>query len=200
MKRSKLKDLTLHITDGEHSTVIDTPNSSYYLLSNKNIVDGHIQITQEDRVISKDTFDKINRRTMLDKGDVVVSTVGTIGKVAIIKENPTFEFQRSVGIIKCNSTLLLPEYLMYYLNLSSVQNRLKALSKGAIQKCLFINDLEDFIIDYPESIEKQKEIVKSLINIDGQIERNNAMVQKLLSFVYTICCISHKKGELQYAY
>ena len=179
MKRSKLKDLTLHITDGEHATVVDTPNAPYYLLSNKNIVDGNIVITKEDRTISKITFDKINRRTLLDKGDVVVSTVGTIGKVALIKNEPNFEFQRSVGIIKCNSALLLPEYLMYYLNLSFVQNRLKRLSKGAVQKCLFINDLEDFIIDYPESIEKQKGIVKSLINIDSQIERNNAMVQKL---------------------
>ena len=39
MKRSKLKEITLHITDGEHATVEDTSNGSYYLLSNKNIQD-----------------------------------------------------------------------------------------------------------------------------------------------------------------
>ena len=199
MKRSKLKDLTIHITDGEHSSVIDTPATNYYLLSNKNIIDGNIVITEEDRTISKTVLDKINKRTLLSEGDVIISTVGTIGKTAIIKEKPFFDFQRSVGIIKCNSEKLLPEYLFYYLNLPTTQNRLKALSKGAIQKCLFINDLEDFIIDYPENIKKQKEIVKSLMNIDNQIERNNIMIQKLQTFVYTICCISHKKGELRYA-
>ena len=185
MKRSKLKEITLHITDGEHATVEDTSNGSYYLLSNKNIVDGNIVINDEDRKISEKTYNKINRRTLLDKNDIVISTVGTIGKIALIKEKPNFEFQRSVGIIKCNSDVLLPEYLMYYLNLSDVQNRLRSLSKGAVQKCLFIKDLEDFIIDYPDSVEKQRDIIKSLVNIDIQIERNNAMVQKLQDLAQT---------------
>ena len=199
MKRSKLKDLTMHITDGEHSSIVDTPDTNYYLLSNKNIIDGNIIITKEDRTISKTVLDKINKRTLLSKGDVIISTIGTIGKTAIIKEKPFFDFQRSVGIIKCNPEKLLPEYLFYYLNLSTVQNRLKALSKGAIQKCLFINDLEDFIIDYPENIKKQKEIVKSLMNIDNQIERNNIMVQKLQTFNFSTYCFSYKKGEIRYA-
>lgn len=185
MKRSKLKYLALHITDGEHTSVTDDANGNCFLLSNKNIVDSNIVITNTDRKINQQTLDRLNKRTKLDIGDVVVSTVGSIGKTAIIKEKPNYDFQRSVGIIKCNEEQILPEYLLYYLNLPSVQKRLIKLSKGAIQKCLFINDLEELLIDHPETIEEQKKIVSSLIEIDQQIQRNNDMVHKLQVLIHT---------------
>ena len=197
MKRNKLKNLTLHITDGEHSSVIDDKDGKYFLLSNKNIVDGNITITDADRKISKSTFDKINKRTKLEIDDIVISTVGSIGKTAMIKEKPNYDFQRSVGIIKCNKEQILPEYLLYYLNLPSVQKRLVKLSRGAVQKCLFINDLEELLIDYPETIEEQSKIVCSLMEIDTQIQRNNDMVHKLRFNDTTISYFS-MKGEMRY--
>ena len=178
--RKKLGDITLNITDGEHNTVVDTVGTNYFLLSNKNIIDGQIKITEEDRTISKDVLDKIQKRTKIEFDDVIISTVGTIGKVAIIKDkNINYDFQRSVGIIKCDNTKILPEYLMYYLTVPFVQERLQKLSKGAIQKCLYINDLSDLDIDLPEDVKDQYELVKSLVEIDNQISRNNDMVQKL---------------------
>ena len=198
MKRNKLKDLALHITDGEHSSVIDDNSGKYFLLSNKNIIDGNIIITDTDRKISESTFKKVNKRTKLDIDDVIISTVGSIGKTAIIKEKPNYDFQRSVGIIKCNKEKILPEYLLYYFNLPSVQKRLIKLSKGAIQKCLFINDLEELLIDYPETIEEQNRIVSSLTEIDTQIKRNQDMCHKLRFNDTTTSCFS-MKGEMRYA-
>lgn len=197
MKRSKLKDLTFHVTDGEHSSIIDDNSGKYFLLSNKNIVDGKILVTETDRKINLDTLNKLNKRTKLDIGDVIISTVGSIGKTAIIKEKPNYDFQRSVGIIKCNKERILPEYLLYYFNLPSVQKRLIKLSKGAIQKCLFINDLEELLIDYPETIEEQQKIVASLVEIDAQIQRNQDMCHKLRLNDTTISCFS-MKGEMRY--
>lgn len=44
---SKLNDYCTKITDGEHGTVKDDPNGNYFLLSNKNIVNNEIQITEK---------------------------------------------------------------------------------------------------------------------------------------------------------
>ena len=107
----KLDELTHHITDGEHGSVKDDANSNYYLLSNKNIVNGQVIINDNDRKIAFETFKKINKRTKLEIGDVVISTVGVLGKTAIIKNKINFDFQRSVGIIKVNSNLLDNRYL-----------------------------------------------------------------------------------------
>ena len=85
-------------------------------------------------------------------------------------------------------------YAYYLLTILKLQDR----AKGSAQPFLTYNMLEDINISVLP-YEKQVKIGKILSDLDMQIERNNAMVQKLLSFVYTICCISHKKGELQYA-
>ena len=181
---SKLKDFCLNITDGEHGTVIDDINGAYYLLSNKNIINGHIVISNDDRRISKESFEKINKRTKLEKNDVLISTVGTIGKTAIVEEN-NYVVQRSVGIIKTDSKKLNPKYLIYYLNQDYYQIRLVSLSKGAVQKCLFISDLKDLDIDVP-SIDIQNAIVERLSCIDNKINNNNKIIAELESMANTL--------------
>ena len=116
MKKCKLGDYCLNITDGEHGTVVDDIKGEYYLLSNKNIVDNKIVISKSDRKINEETFKKINKRTRLDKNDVLIATVGTIGKTIVLSEKPNFVVQRSVGIIKPNIDLLNPYYLKYKLD------------------------------------------------------------------------------------
>jgi len=187
IKRYKLKELTLNVTDGEHGSVIDDPKGQHYLLSNKNIIGGLIIYDSDDRIISESSFLKINSRTKLQYEDVVLSTVGTIGKAAIIKDKIiNYDFQRSVGIIKCDPAKLTPQYLYYYLNLTSVQKRLKVLSKGAVQKCLFISDLEDLDIDVPAKFEDQLRISNILKLIDDKIEVNTSINHELQSMASNI--------------
>ena len=186
MESFKLKNLSLHITDGEHGSVIDDPNGEYYLLSNKNIVSGNIKIDNKDRIISKESFEKINKRTKLSKGDIVISTVGILGKSAIIKDFVNYDFQRSVGIIKPNLKLLNNEYLYYYLNTKFVRKRINDLSKGAVQKCFFISDLNNLDIHLPESLNVQQEIAKVLSILDEKIELNNKLNDNLEQMAKTL--------------
>ena len=125
LKNNKLKDLTLNITDGEHGTVKNSNNSNYYLLSNKNIKNNEIIINSNDRRISEADIKKIRKRSKLSKHDVVVSSVGTIGKSAIIKNKQiNYDFQRSVAIIKTNNKFILPDYLNYFYQLPYVRKKL----------------------------------------------------------------------------
>ena len=115
--RDILNNLCLNITDGEHGTIQNDNNGRYFLLSNKNIINGQIIISDADRRINKESFSKINKRTKLENGDLVISTVGVLGKLAIIKtENLNYDFQRSVGIVKCDEKKINTKYLYYYLN------------------------------------------------------------------------------------
>lgn len=182
----KLDELTHHITDGEHGSVKDDANSNYYLLSNKNIVNGQVIINDNDRKIAFETFKKINKRTKLEIGDVVISTVGVLGKTAIIKNKINFDFQRSVGIIKVNSNLLDNRYLYYYLNLDFVRKRINDLSKGAVQKCFFISDLKNLEIHLPKNIKSQQKIAKVLSDIDAKIELNNKINAELEAMAKTL--------------
>ena len=170
---SKLNELCINITDGEHGTVIDDNNGRFYLLSNKNIVNNEIVITNGDRKINKEVFEKINKRTVLEKNDILISTVGTLGKTAIIKNDIiNYVFQRSVGIIKVDSKKINPYYLKYQIDSPAFQKRIIKLSKGAIQKCLYIDDLRNLEIMLP-SMAIQNRIVEILKTIDDKITNNN---------------------------
>ena len=175
---TKLRECCLNITDGEHGSVTNDANGTCFLLSNKNIIDGKIVISDNDRRISTEAWRNINKRTKLESGDVLISTVGTLGKTAIVEGKVNYDFQRSVGIIKCNKDKLLNKFLYYYLNLPHVQNKLINTSKGAVQKCIFINDLKDFDVDIPD-IEKQQQIIETLSTLDDKIEMNNKINREL---------------------
>lgn len=182
---NKLKDYCINITDGEHGSVQDDENGTYYLLSNKNIIDSKIVISENDRRISEKDYLRINKRTKLEQGDVVIATVGTIGKTAVLYNPNNFVFQRSVGIIKTKKEKLDPYYLKYYIDVPSFQMRLQNLSKGAVQKCLFINDIKELEVNIP-SIEEQKKVCEVLKCLDAKIENNNNTIFILESMAKTI--------------
>ena len=191
MNIKKFNDICLNITDGTHSTVIDNPSGEYYLLSCKNVKDGRINVSSSDRKIDSNTINQLRKRTKMNKGDVVLTTVGTIGESSIIKtENPNYEFQRSVAIIKPDNNIIEPVYLHYYLISPLGQSVIKARVKGAAQPCLFLNDLKDMEIDLPSKIEQQH-IVNTIGSVDDLIEN----YQKRINRICTILSISLRKYD-----
>lgn len=172
-----LNDICLSITDGVHNTVIDDPDGEYFLLSCKNIKNGRINIGKNERKINKNTYDRLTKRTKTSKDDILITTVGTIGEMAIIKDsNPNYDFQRSVGIIKPDPSKVVPAFLYYALKDEMAQ--INSLVKGAVQKCLFIGDIKNIVVKCP-SIPNQKKIAAVLSSIDNKIEINEKMNQNL---------------------
>ena len=183
-ERTELKNLTKQITDGEHAQVIDDVSGKFYLLSNKNIKDGLIEIDVNDRKINEKTFNKISKRTKLDTNDVIISTVGTIGKSAVVKNKDiNFDFQRSVGIIKCDKEKIIPDYLYHYLNLNLVKKRLIDSANVSIQKCIYISDLEELIIDYHKDIQYQTKVANFLNLLDEKRNLNSKINFKIENII-----------------
>ena len=166
----KLKDVCLNITDGTHSTVLDSPGGDNYLLSCKNVKFGNILISNNDRRIDDSTLLALRARTKMAVNDVVLSSVGTIGEVALIKRNPNYEFQRSVAILKPDAAKVLPKYLLYFLMSNNGQSIIKEHIKGAAQPCLFLNDIRDIEIPI-QDVAVQQHIVNTIGTVDDLIEK-----------------------------
>lgn len=175
---SKLIDYCLNITDGEHGTIERAGGSDYYLLSAKNLVNGRVAIFENDRKISDADFKKIRKRTKLEEGDVLLSTTGTIGNLAMAKDCEYYDFNRDVAMIKCDAEKLMPEYLYYLLAMPHMQQLLKNISKGGTQKHLYIEDLKECSVFVPSTTE-QKKVVSIGKAIDDKIRVNNAINENL---------------------
>lgn len=142
-------DVSLNVTDGVHNTVHDDPEGDFLLLSCKNIKGGSLSIGSSERRISFDTFVKLRRRTKLSKGDVLISSVGTVGELLLLNVEPSnYEFQRSVAMVKPNTNIVSPAYL--YEALVFRRAELINAAHGAVQQCLFISDIAGFPIGIPQ--------------------------------------------------
>jgi type I restriction enzyme S subunit len=153
--QATIADISLNVTDGVHNTVQDDPNGECLLLSCKNIKGGYLTKGSNERTISKATFDKLRKRTNLSKGDVLVSSVGTIGEIMLLNESPhNYEFQRSVAMIKPNLQYVSSYYL--YEALLAQKSELVNAAHGAVQQCLFIGDIANFLIGVPKKDDLEK--------------------------------------------
>ena len=175
-----IADVALNVTDGVHNTVHDDPNGQYLLLSCKNIKGGSLSISQCERRISQETFEKLRRRTKLAKGDVLISSVGTVGELLMLNTDPAnYEFQRSVAIIKPNPEMISSSYL--YLALMMQRAELINAAHGAVQQCLFISDISEFPIGIPnaEILRTFNSIVTPMFNKMSENEAENERLSQI---------------------
>ena len=177
---SCILDVASKISDGEHGTVQNTAGTPYYLLSCKNIKNGHLTIGSDERTISEDTFKKLRNRTKLSKGDVLITSVGSVGEAYLLNSEPShIEFQRSVAMIKPNKKVVTSSYL--FASLVFQQPRLVNAAHGAVQQCLFLSDIEQLPIYIPtkDEVDSFDSYVTPLLNTITENDDENISLSLL---------------------
>ncbi|WP_297019808.1 restriction endonuclease subunit S [uncultured Dialister sp.] len=171
-----LKDICTKITDGSHNPPSGIGFSDYLMISSKNIHDGEIDYNNP-RFLTQSDYEKENKRTNIQKGDLLMSIVGTIGRVAVV-DNKTKNIclQRSVAVIKPNDKLVNSRFLMY--ELQGKRHMLEKLAHGVAQKGIYLRQVESLPVDLP-SMEIQLKIVTKLDNIARIIMLRNWQLNKL---------------------
>lgn len=96
----RLKSLCTKIIDGNHNPPAGVNyKTEYVMLSAQNIIKDSISNLDKVRYITKDIFEEENRRTNLEKGDILLTIVGTLGRSCVFDGNENYCFQRSVSVI-----------------------------------------------------------------------------------------------------
>ena len=156
---AKLGEVCIQITDGSHNPPSGVEQSEYLMLSSKNIDDDFITL-DSPRFLSHSDYIAENKRTTVSEGDLLMTIVGTIGRVAIVpKELNGICLQRSVAVIKLNKEIINNRYLMY--QLQNMQSFLEKEARGVAQKGIYLKQVSQLDIKLPE-LEQQKQIVKVL--------------------------------------
>jgi len=174
----ELGEVAFNITDGKHGDCKDEENSGYYFISAKDIYDGKINY-ENAREITKKDFEEAHRRTKLEPYDIVLTNSGTIGKIAIVNDQPeTYKttFQKSVAIIKLNLYLANPYFVTQ--ELESVMRKLINESYGSAQQNLLLRDLRRLLIPLPP-LPEQRRIAEILFQVDEVIEKEQKYKEKL---------------------
>ncbi len=132
--------------------------------------------------VNEEKYNEMKRFTT-HPGDLIMSCSGTIGKVAIIPEDAPIGIINQALLKLTPKKRILPEYLKWYMQSISFEKDIQRHSKGAaIQNVASVAILKEIAIPVP-TIEKQKQIVARLDDLN---ERCNAL-QENYQKALTLC-------------
>ena len=173
-----LKDCSQFIKDGTHGThkrVID----GIPLLSAKNITkSGKVEWNSSDSRVSEVDYQKIHSKYSLQKDDLLLTVVGTLGRRALVPVCVKFTIQRSIGVIRTNNEELLPSFLYHYCDTEAFQKQLELRSNATAQAGVYLGELAKIPLPLPPLPEQQK-IAAILTSVDEVIEKTQAQINKL---------------------
>ena len=173
---ARLGDICIQITDGSHNPPMGVEQSNYLMLSSKNIDDDHITFN-DPRYLSQEDFEAENKRTNIKPNDLLITIVGTIGRVAIVPNSLTeFCVQRSVAVLKPKPEMVYNRFLMYYLQ--NMRPYLEQESRGVAQKGIYLKQLSNLSIILPP-LDEQRKIAAVLDKVSFLITKRCQQLDKL---------------------
>ena len=172
INKVRLSDIAF-IKDGTHSTY-ERISDGVLLLSAKNIFNNHLEITENESMVSDDDYMAIVSNGFPKNGDILLSCVGTIGRCCIYSGIPKAAFQRSVAFVRSKG--VDTGYLLYLLQLENTQKQLRESANASAQGGVYLGALENLKVEITNDLNEQSAIASILSDMDNEID---ALEQKL---------------------
>ena len=172
----RFSSLYLSLTDGTHSTPKYTL-AGIPFISVKDISSGIIDFSNT-KYISKEEHQKLSDRCHPQKGDLLLSKVGTTGIPALVTTDQEFSLFVSVALIKLTQNKFSNEFLVFMIQSPLVQEQAKENTRGVGNKNWVLSAVSKTLMVVPP-LEEQKRIKNRLNIVLPYIERYSSSQDKL---------------------
>lgn len=170
---ARLIDLVYLITDGAHHTPNYT-QAGIPFISVKDISSGSINFN-ETKFISHEQHKELIKRCHPQRGDLLLTKIGTTGIPVIIDTDKEFSIFVSVALIKFPNHLINPNYLKLLISSPFVKKQSEEGTQGVGNKNLVLKTISMFTLMIPP-FEEQARIV-------DQVERMHVYCDKLINYI-----------------
>ena len=167
LKEKNLRSITdfVRVFDGNHMKISESFSESgipYYRGQDMH----HFFIEKSSPIcIDEDTYNlSYMKRSHLEKGDVLLSIVGTIGSVSLVNTDQKATCNCKLAILRPKK--IKPEYLSSFLSSKFGQNQIQRFTRGAVQMGLILEDMSQLMI--PEFSTQFEDAVSKIILAAGQ--------------------------------
>jgi len=179
----------ISVKDGTH----DSPKpkeKGYPLVTSKHIKNGEIEL-DTPKLISKEDFDKVNKRSKVEQYDILIGMIGTIGDLYLVSDDEVKYAIKNIGLFKTSEVEELSEYIYYWLDTPLMRNYIISRLAGTTQKYISLTELRKLPVLLPTDniTAKFRELVGSTLsmkrlNFDNSrelINTRDTLLPKLLS-------------------
>ncbi|HMU46476.1 MAG TPA: restriction endonuclease subunit S [Chitinophagaceae bacterium] len=187
---TSLSGVCSEITDGSHFSP-KAVSEGYPYITVKDIQNDIIDF-ENSLKISKIDFDKlVYNGCKPNKGDVLFSKDGTVGKVSLIDYEKDFVVLSSIAILRTNTSIIDSRLLFYALKSTQFINQALDQKKGVAIRRIILRDLKNLTLRFPKDKSLQNSLIEYLqttfesINtlekeLEGKIVQSDVLKQSLL--------------------
>ena len=168
----------IEVRDGTH----DSPKpqtDGYLLVTSKHLLPYGVDRITPNRIAEKD-FKKINERSLVEHGDVLMSMIGTIGLISFVADHTIDYAIKNVALFKTSKTPEFAYYFLTFLKSKKTQQYIEMCLAGSTQKYISLSELRKMPIPDPdnETLKSFNEIVRPMYQtIILNSQENNAFVE-----------------------
>ena len=156
----------------------------------KNFETGRLYLDDRCDMVDNEAIIKINNRSDLQKGDVLFSGIGTIGRTYLIPETPeNWNISESVFTIRPSNSIS-SEFLYLLLCDNDMQTYAKDNASGSVQKGIRMADIKSYKFNLPslddieEFTSKVKPLFEIILKIEDEINIINNLKQQYLKKLF----------------
>ncbi len=177
-KVESLEDLCKIITDGTHQPPKFTTSGIPFLFVSN--IAGNKITYETEKYISEQTYAELYKRTPIEIGDLLLSTVGSYGHPAIVENDKKFLFQRHIAYLKPKTDLLDSVYFHGALLSPDAQKQIEERVRGIAQKTLNLSEIRKIKIPVPPL-----SLQNDFASFVQQIDKSKFEMEKIVKLCYT---------------
>lgn len=175
-------------------TVSSVLNTGFWLMpaTPEFIVDGEVPyITSKNiknrtidfdnvKYISREAYKSISANRPTQKGDILISMIGTLGQTAVIQNDREF-YGQNLYLLRLNNAVVNTTYFCEFFNSNTAQYELQGKRNQSTQAYLKANHVEDLILPLPPM-----ELQEQFADFVKQVDKSKLAIQKSLEKLETL--------------
>ncbi|WP_202895375.1 restriction endonuclease subunit S [Iningainema tapete] len=161
------------VIDSLHQTP-EFSNTGLPMVRVTDIKGGYLDLKNACRV-SEEVYQKFTKSYSPQKGDIIVSRVGSYGMLAYVDTDEKFCLGQNTAII---NPMINEKYLFYILQSSLIKKQIDNQVDGSSQKTLSLKNIRDLKIAVTRIICEQKKIADILSSVDEAIASTQAVIDQ----------------------
>ncbi|WP_458625991.1 restriction endonuclease subunit S [Winogradskyella sp. PC D3.3] len=172
-----IKDCCLLVTDGAHKSPKTLEKGFPYITVRDIGNDGSIDTTNCKKISLKDFKLLVDGNCQPLNGDILFSKDGTVGKVALVKNEKEFVVLSSLAILRPDRKIIDSNFFKYIMLSPNIQDEAIGLKTGAAIKRVVLRTIKEIKIPLPPLPEQQR-IVTKLDGLFAQIDQAIGLLEE----------------------